>query len=94
MEEPVWIDLEDCRSFHEHLLARFGGLSDLWDQGLLESALARPQQLFGYAKPKAARTINCRISRIEMIVPFPVPFVALDVDGGLGVEDQVGIAAV
>ena len=51
MKEPVWIDLEDCLSFHEHLLARFGGLSGLRDQGLLESALARPQQLFGYGKP-------------------------------------------
>lgn len=51
MKEPIWIDLEDCISFHEHLLARFGGLSGLRDQGLLESALARPQQLFGYGKP-------------------------------------------
>jgi death-on-curing protein len=51
MKEPVWIDLEDCLSFHEHLLARFGGLSGMRDQGLLESALARPQQLFGYGKP-------------------------------------------
>jgi death on curing protein len=51
MNTPIWIELEDCLSFHEHLLARFGGLPGIRDEGLLASALARPQQLLNYGKP-------------------------------------------
>ena len=51
MSEPVWITEEDCLSFHEKLLARFGGSSGVRDCGLLESALARPQHLFAYEQP-------------------------------------------
>ncbi len=51
MKEPVWLELEDCLSFHEHLLARFGGLVGIQDEGLLALALARPQQRLNYQKP-------------------------------------------
>lgn len=51
MREPVWITEEDCLSFHEKLLARFGGSSGVRDHGLLASALARPQHLFSYERP-------------------------------------------
>jgi len=51
MNEPVWIDLEDCLGFHGALLGRFGGLDGMRDQGLLESALARPRQLLAYGSP-------------------------------------------
>ena len=36
---------------HEELLARFGGLTGVRDEGLLESALGRPQNLFSYGTP-------------------------------------------
>jgi death on curing protein len=51
MREPVWIELEDCLAFHEGLLSRFGGLTGTRDLGLLESALARPRQLFRHEHP-------------------------------------------
>jgi death-on-curing protein len=51
MREPVWITEEDCLSFHDKLLARFGGSSGVRDQGLLASALARPLHLFSYEQP-------------------------------------------
>ena len=51
MNEPVWVTEEDCLSFHDKLLARFGGGSGVRDKGLLPSALARPQHLFAYEKP-------------------------------------------
>lgn len=51
MKEPVWIDIEDCLAFHEEMLSRYGGLSGVRDQGLLESALHRPLQLFNYGNP-------------------------------------------
>ena len=51
MNEPVWIYMADCLSFHGELLARFGGLPGVRDHGLLESALHRPKQLFAYGVP-------------------------------------------
>jgi len=51
MKEPVWLDLEDCLSFHGELLAWYGGADGVRDEGLLESALARPQQEYVYGTP-------------------------------------------
>ena len=46
--EPVWIDERDALAIHGRLLALDGGLSGVRDRGLLQSALARPQQLQSY----------------------------------------------
>lgn len=51
MNEPCWITKEECLAFHHELIARFGGLGGIRDEGLLDSALARPQQLFHYGEP-------------------------------------------
>ena len=51
MKEPAWITEEDCLSFHDKLLARFGGAGGVRDRGLLASALARPQHLFAHESP-------------------------------------------
>jgi death on curing protein len=48
MSEPVWIDERDVLALHERLLALDGGAAGLRDVGLLQSALARPQQLYSY----------------------------------------------
>lgn len=50
MKEPVWIDMVDVLSFHEEMLARFGGLPGVRDRALLDSALHRPRHLFAYGK--------------------------------------------
>jgi death-on-curing protein len=51
MNEPVWITREDCLAYHESLLERFGGLSGIREESLLDSALNRPKHLFAYEKP-------------------------------------------
>ena len=51
MNEPVWITREDCLAYHESLLERFGGLSGIRDESLLDSALNRPKHLLTYGKP-------------------------------------------
>jgi len=51
MSEPVWIEKSDCLAFHDALLVRFGGLGGIRDEGLLESAINRPLQLFHYGNP-------------------------------------------
>lgn len=51
MNEPVWITSEIMLAIQASLIARFGGLSGMRDESLLESALAKPRQLFHYEKP-------------------------------------------
>ena len=51
MKEPRWVLRETVLALQERLLAEFGGLGGLRDAGLVDSALARPQQLFAYGKP-------------------------------------------
>jgi death on curing protein len=51
MKKPVWLLKETVLALHDRLLAEFGGLPGLRDEGLLDSALARPENLFAYGKP-------------------------------------------
>ena len=48
MSAPVWIDARDTLALHDRLLALDGGTAGVRDMGLLQSALARPQQLRAY----------------------------------------------
>ena len=49
-ECPEWIDQRDALAIHDRLAAIEGSACGVRDMGLLESALARPQQLFTYGK--------------------------------------------
>lgn len=51
MKPPTWIRHETVLALHEQLLAEFGGASGLRDASLLDSALARAQNLLAYGKP-------------------------------------------
>ena len=48
MKEPLWIRTFEALAFHARLIDLFGGADGVRDQGLLESALARPQNLFAH----------------------------------------------
>jgi death-on-curing protein len=48
---PVWVLRETVLALHDQLLATFGGSAGLRDEGLLDSALARPQNLVAYGTP-------------------------------------------
>ncbi len=50
MKEPIWILPETVFALQERLLSEFGGLSGLREEGLLQSALSRPQQQFSYGE--------------------------------------------
>ena len=67
MKEPVWIDERDALALHDRLLALHGGAVGLRDDGLLKSALARPQQHFAYAESpdvvEMAAAYTCGIVR-------------------------------
>jgi death-on-curing protein len=46
---PVWIEKPVVLVYHNEQLAEHGGMQGIRDEGLLESALGRPQNLLAYA---------------------------------------------
>jgi death-on-curing protein len=51
MKEPIWVRRDVVLAYHDLLLARHGGSSGIRDQGMLDSALGRPINLFNYEEP-------------------------------------------
>jgi death on curing protein len=51
MAEIVWLLEETVIAIHHRQISEHGGSEGLRDQGLLASALARPQNLLAYAEP-------------------------------------------
>jgi death-on-curing protein len=49
MEEPIWIDKPEVLIVHAMQLAEHGGSDGLRDETLLDSALAKPRNVFAYA---------------------------------------------
>jgi death-on-curing protein len=51
MKEPVWVLREVVLTLHEQSLAQFGGSAGIRDEGLMDSALGKPHNLFACGKP-------------------------------------------
>jgi len=51
VKPPKWLRTDVVLAMHDRLLAEHGGSAGIRDAGLLESALARPQNLLAYGKP-------------------------------------------
>lgn len=51
MTTPVWLLREAVLATHERLLSEFGGATGVRDPGLLDSGLARPENLNAYGEP-------------------------------------------
>jgi death-on-curing protein len=49
-----WVDKRALLLLHDESLAEHGGAPGMRDQGLLDSALARPMNLLAYGEPDAA----------------------------------------
>jgi death on curing protein len=50
VRKPLWIEERDALALHDRLLALDGGAAGVRDEALLQSALARPQQLYAYGR--------------------------------------------
>lgn len=71
MSEPVWIDERDALALHDRLLGLDGGAPGVRDEGLLKSALARPQQLRAYGnKPDVVDLATAYTAGILRNHPF------------------------
>jgi len=54
VKEPYWFRRSECLALHDMMLAQYGGMAGLRDENMLESALAKPVQLFAYSQPTLA----------------------------------------
>ena len=70
MKEPIWLNREDGSAIHEMMLAQHGGLTGVRDEGLLESALAKPQNLFAYGSPTLPEMAASYAAGIILNHPF------------------------
>jgi death-on-curing protein len=52
MTDPIWLNLRVIKAFHDRQINEHGGLPGLRDEGLLVSALSRPQNTYHYSSPK------------------------------------------
>lgn len=51
MNEPIWVHPTAIRQIHRQQLEQFGGLTGIRDEGMLESALSKPLNLWLYGSP-------------------------------------------
>jgi len=51
MKEPRWIRREECLALHDFMISQHGGMNGIRDEGLLDSALGKPQNQFAYGNP-------------------------------------------
>jgi len=70
MKKPVWILKDFVLSLHEELLAEHGGAPGIRDEGLLDSALARPQNVYSYGNADLFTLTAAYISGIVRNHPF------------------------
>jgi death-on-curing protein len=54
MSDWIWIDRDVLLAAHDEQLHEHGGAAGIRDEGMFNSALARPQNLVAYGKPDAA----------------------------------------
>jgi death-on-curing protein len=70
MTKPVWIELEVVLAIHDEQLAEHGGQPGVRDRGLLESAMARPQNQFACDEHSIARLAASYAFGISRNHPF------------------------
>ena len=54
MSEPVWLDFKEVVAIHGEILADSGGATGILNQGMLESTLNKPKNLYYYSDSQAS----------------------------------------
>ncbi len=70
MSEPNWIEKAVVLAIHDAQIAEHGGGSGIRDDGRLESALARPWNLFAHGNPNVYRLAAAYAFGITANHPF------------------------
>jgi len=70
MTEPHWFSREEVLALHDLMLADYGGPTGVRDDNMLESALAKPRQLFAYGLPSLAQLAAAYSAGVVKNHPF------------------------
>jgi len=70
VNEPLWLDRDDCLGIHEMMLSQHGGLSGVRDEGLLLSAIAKPRNHFAYGSRSLTEMAAAYAAGIVLNHPF------------------------
>jgi death-on-curing protein len=70
MKEPIWVDRDDALAIHDKMLAQHGGLAGVRDEGMLASALAKPQNRFAYESASLPEMAGSYAAGIILNHPF------------------------
>jgi death-on-curing protein len=54
MTEPIWVLTESVKAIHNRQIAEHGGTTGVRDSELLESALAKPKNIYLYSKSQSS----------------------------------------
>ena len=68
--EPAWVEKRFVLPIHEELLVRFGGVSGLRDEGLLDSALDSPKNRFHHGETEVFMLATAYAQAISRNHPF------------------------
>ena len=103
MNEPIWLLESAVLAVHNMMIARFGGTDGVRDRGLLESALARPSNIYQYDhSAQIAQLAAAYAGGIIQNHPFfdgnkrtgfMAAFIFLDINGSTLVADEVSATA-
>ena len=66
----LWLGIQIVRDIHDEQLAMHGGAAGVRDEGLLESALARPLNIASYGEPDVAELAATYAIAIARNHPF------------------------
>ena len=70
MKEPNWLSRDDCLGIHDMMLSQHGGAAGVRDEGLLLSALARPQNRFADGSTSLPEMAGSYAAGIVLNHPF------------------------
>ncbi len=103
MKEPIWLIKSAVLAVHNMMIAQFGGTDGVRDEGLFESALARPANIYHYdRKAQITQLAAAYAGGIIQNQPFVdgnkrtgfmAAYMFLDINGSTLIADEVSAAA-
>ncbi len=103
MKEPIWLIKSAVLAVHNMMISRFGGTDGIRDEGLFESALARPANIYYYDRHAeitqlAAAYAGGIIQNHPFVdgnkrTGFMAAYIFLDLNGSTLIADEVSATA-
>jgi len=103
VKEPIWLIQSAVLAVHDMMIARFGGTDGIRDEGLFESALARPANIYHY--DHSAQVTQLAAAYADGIIQnhpfvdgnkrtgFMAAYMFLDINGSTLIADEVSATA-